>query len=294
MVGLMLFLGFAERRGEPSALRVGFGEARFDLAELGARGGEIVLALGEAAGEAGGFVERLIDGCLQRAFFVVEQRQLLARAGKLAVELDVALLGDVVLLFEDAAAFGQRTALRAFLRQLAFDLDDLRVARVDFVGQFKARALQAAVRLARQFEILAQLLHLALQRDRLLLDLIEFRAQRVVGGTRLGQHVRQAGRLRLFLFQRAQGIVERGDDLFEGVLQIVQFADLAAGVGEQIAQRLVLLAHARADVGHAFDADVFAVAVAVACAGQWPGGVCLSRLAAENLGKLSHYKASTP
>ena len=145
-LGLVLFLGFVERGGEPAAFGVGLGEARLDLAELRARGGQRVLAFGQAAGEAGGLVERLIDRDLQRALLVFEQRQLLARAGELAFELDVALFGDVELLFEDAAAFGQRAALRAFLRELALDLDDLRVARVDLVGQFEPRALQAAVR----------------------------------------------------------------------------------------------------------------------------------------------------
>src|SRR6185312_12232322 len=99
-------------------------------AELGARGGQVVLALGQAAGDAGGFIERLIDGGLQRTLFVLEQRQLLARSGELAVELDVVLLGDVELLFEDAPALGQRAALRGLLSKLALDLDDLGAARI--------------------------------------------------------------------------------------------------------------------------------------------------------------------
>ena len=87
MFGLVLLLGLVERGGEPAAFGIGFGEAGFDLAELGAGRGQRVLALGEAAGEAGGLVERLVDRDLQRALLVFQQRQLFARGGKFALEL---------------------------------------------------------------------------------------------------------------------------------------------------------------------------------------------------------------
>ena len=232
-LGLVLFLGVVEGGAEPAAVGVSFREARLDLAELGAGGGERVLAFGEAAGQAGGFVERLVDRVLQRAFVVLKQRQLLARGGKLAFQFAVELLGGVVLVLQGAAALAQRAALRGLLRELAFKLGDLRVARRDVVGQLAACALQAAVGLAREFEVFAQLLHLGLQRGRALFHLVEFGAQRVVGGARLVEHAGQAQRLGFFLFERAQRRVERRDDLLEGVLEFVEFSNLAPGVGQQ-------------------------------------------------------------
>ena len=125
MLGLALLAGLVERGGEPAAFGIGFREAGFDLAELGAGRGQRVLALGKPAGEAGGLVERLIDRDLQRAFLVVEQRQLLARGGQLALELHGTLLGAVELVLQRTAALAQGAALRAFLRQLVLDLGDL-------------------------------------------------------------------------------------------------------------------------------------------------------------------------
>jgi len=77
------------------------------------------------------------------------------------------------------------------------------------------------------------------ERGRLLFDLVEFAAQRLVSRARLVEHTGQAERLRLFLLERAQRRVERRDDLVEGFLEFVEFADLAAGVGQQVAQNFV-------------------------------------------------------
>ena len=54
LLGLPLLAGLVERGGEPAAFGVGFGEARFDFAELGTGRGQRVLALDQPAGEAGG------------------------------------------------------------------------------------------------------------------------------------------------------------------------------------------------------------------------------------------------
>ena len=142
-LGLVLFLGLVERGGEAAAFGIGFGEARLDLAELGAGRGQRVLALGQAAGEAGGLVERLVDGELQRALLVFQQRQLLARGGKFAFEFDDALFGGVELILQRAAVFAQAAALRGFLRQLALEFGDLGVAGGDVVGQLEAACFPA-------------------------------------------------------------------------------------------------------------------------------------------------------
>src|SRR5664280_2341883 len=137
------------------------------------------------------------------------------------------------------------------------EIGDLAAADGDFIGEFQARAFERAVRFARQFEVDAQFFGVRFERGCLFLDPVEFGAQRLVGRARLVEHAGEAQRLRLFLLERAQRAVERRDDLFEGFLELVEFADLAAGIAQQITQRLVFLAHARTDVGKILD-DVVA------------------------------------
>ena len=141
----MLFLRFVERGGEAAAFGIGFGEARLDLAELGAGRGQRVFGFGQAAGEAGGLVERLVDADLQRTLFVLEQRQLFARGGEFTFQFDNALLSRVELILRGAARLAERAALRGLLRQLALKFGDLHGAGGNAVEQFDARAFQAAV-----------------------------------------------------------------------------------------------------------------------------------------------------
>jgi hypothetical protein len=157
------------------------------------------------------------------------------------------------------------------------------MAAGNFVGEFQTRTFERAVRLARQFEVDAQLLRLGFNQGRLLLDLVEFGAQCLVGRARLVEHAGEAGGLRFFLLERTQRCVERLDDLVEGFLELVEFADLAAGVGQQVAQNLVFLAHARAVVGEIPDGGVIAVAISTPGAG-------LATPAAEQFRQL--YKAT--
>jgi hypothetical protein len=170
-----------------------------------------------------------------------------------------------------AVRFAERTALRSFLRQLALEFGDLHGAGGNAVEQFDARAFQATVGFARQFKVLAQLLGFAFERGRLALDLVEFGAQRVVRRPRFGEHAGKAQSLRLFQFERAQCRIERRDDLVEGILEFVEFADLAAGVAQQVAQGFVFLAHARAGIGKILGGDIAAgIAVAIAgCRARW-------------------------
>jgi hypothetical protein len=89
------------------------------------------------------------------------------------------------------------------VRELVLEIGDLAAAGGDFIGEFQARAFERAVRLARQFEVDAQFLGFGFERGCLLLDLVEFGAQRLVGRARLVEHAVEAQRLRLFLLERA-------------------------------------------------------------------------------------------
>jgi hypothetical protein len=119
-------------------------------------------------------------------------------------------------------------------------------------------------------------------------------AQRLVSGARFVEPAAEIERERLFLLERAQRRVERLHQLLEGLLEVVELADLAAGVAEEIAQGFVFLAHARADVGESLDADGGA---AVAITGGAERGESVAdgvALAAEQIRQLCHDKAPRP
>jgi hypothetical protein len=119
LLGLALLANLVERDGKLAAFGIDFGEVGFDLAELRARRGQRILALGRGAAEAGGLVEALVDGDLQGTLVVVEQRQLFAHVGDLALELDVTLFGAIVLRLQRAVVLAERTAFRGLARQLS-------------------------------------------------------------------------------------------------------------------------------------------------------------------------------
>jgi hypothetical protein len=159
----------------------------------------------------------------------------------------------------------------------------MRVAGVDVVGEFAARAFQRAAVLARKLEVFAQALDFGLERGGLLFDLVEFGAQRLVRRAAFVEHALEAEAQRLFLLERAQRVVERNDDLVEGKLEIVELADLAAGVGKKMTQGLVFFADARSDVG-----DVFKVARVVVATQAGPRRTRLWAPAAKQTRQLTH------
>jgi hypothetical protein len=87
-----------------------------------------------AAGSAGRSRQRLIDRNLQRALLVFEQGQFFARGGEFALETDYALLRDIELVLQCPTGFGNRPALRGFVRQLTVEFVDLRVTGIQVVG----------------------------------------------------------------------------------------------------------------------------------------------------------------
>ena len=65
----------------------------------------------------------------------------------------------------------------------------------------------------------------------------------------LGQRGAQARIVEFRLFERAEQVVQRIDQLAEGLLQFVERAELQPGVDQQISQRFVIAADALADIG---------------------------------------------
>src|SRR5262249_48018711 len=66
--------------------------------------------------------------------------------------------------------------------------------------------------------------------------------------------------LGLFLLERVQRGTDRLDETAESRFQIVERADATVGIDQQIAQRLVVLAYARTDLGQGRFASLFGTA----------------------------------
>ena len=65
----------------------------------------------------------------------------------------------------------------------------------------------------------------------------------------LGQRGAQARIVEFRLFERAEQVVQRIDQLAEGFLQFVEGAELQSGIDQQMSQRFVVAADAFADIG---------------------------------------------
>src|SRR6187397_2182854 len=174
------------------------------------------------------------------------------------------------------------------MSELPVKLGSVCTQRVEIVGQLQPRAFESAICLTRKLKVLAQLFDFGLKRGCFPVNLVELGAQGLVGRAGLGQHARQAQGLRFFLFKRAQRAVERRHQLVEGRLEVIEFADLAPGVGQEVAQDLVFLAHARADIGQVFNGDWVAAVAVSACQFVGPR----QAFAAKKVRQLRHNDAS--
>ena len=210
----VLFLGLVERGGQAAAFGIGFGEARLDLAELGAGRGQRVFAFGQPAGEAGDFVERLSTAsCSER--FSSSSSASFSRAPASSPSSSTMRFSARRVVLQGAPVFAQRAALAGFLRQPGFELGDLGRTCGNFVGH-GAGAFSDRL-LARQLDVLA--------RSRPRFERLAFsrpgRIRRAASDRRARfiQHAGEAERLRFFLLERAQRGVERSDQLIEGLLR---------------------------------------------------------------------------
>src|SRR6185312_754400 len=168
------------------------------------------------------------------------QNETLARGGKLALEIDDALAGDVEVLLDGAAGFARGAALGRLLLEPTLDLGDVRLSRFQLLRGLVARAFERAAGLSRELEVAAQTRDLRIELRRLALDLIELAAQFVIGRALLVEPAGERHGLRFLGLERPQGRVEGQDKFVEGLLELVELADLAAGVGQKVTQHLVL------------------------------------------------------
>ncbi len=176
------------------------------------------------------------------------------------------LVRRVRLLGERLVLFRQRLPVAGFLRKFALQRGALGAVGRELAGQLGPGGLERAADLLGQLQFLAQPLVVAFERRRLLLHLVIFGSQHVIGGAALVERGGEPDRLGLFLLQRPQRLVDRRDDLAERFHRVVELDHLVLGIDEQIAQRLVLFTHAHADVREALDVIAAAVAVLRFCA----------------------------
>ena len=92
--------------------------------------------------------------------------------------------------------------------------------------------------------------------------------------------------------ERPQSLVRGLHDLDEGVLEFVEFVDLAPGVDEEVAQGLVFLAEAHAHIGEAVGFEAVSTPLSWMAASEvtpesasLPDSGCL---ASKELGELTH------
>ena len=127
-LGLMLLAQLVERGTQPRAIGMRLGEVALDLGKLRAGRGKRIVGLGELAGEAGDFCERLLERGLQRLLFIFEQRDALARGGEVALQGDIALFRGVELIGQGALVVGEGLALRGLLSEFALELANVRTS----------------------------------------------------------------------------------------------------------------------------------------------------------------------
>ena len=161
---------------------------------------------------------------------------------------------------QNLVRLAQRPAVGRLLRQLAFEIGDLRTRSNDLAGEFRLVGLQAARRLLHQCQVAAKLFARAFQFRRPFFDCAVVAAQAVVAGAKIRERVAQPEILGLFLLERLQRGADGLDETAESRFEIVERADATVGIDQQIAQRLVVLAYARADVGESRFVDFFGAA----------------------------------
>ena len=114
------------RGGERGALILGGSQADVHLFEPRTRRSQGILAFREAARQARGLGERLVKRGLQRALVVFHQQQFFPRLRAVGLQFDDPLVGGVGVIEQNLVRLAQRPAIGSLLRQLAFEVGDLR------------------------------------------------------------------------------------------------------------------------------------------------------------------------
>ena len=248
-VALVALVDLVQRGDQPGTLDIGFVDGGFGVAQAALHGVEARFGFGQLARHAGDFGARFVELALLRAFFVVGDQQPLARGAEIGFERDHAFFGDHQPLVEAAVFVAQGGAFAGALRQIRFEIGDLRARGGEIDGEVGLGRLQRAQQALRGGEILAQRLTVALRCRQLLLEIADLVAQFAVRGARIVEHRLQADFFGLFGFEIAQRLADRIDQFADRSLDRVELADLVVGVEQHVAQRFVIAAELAAERG---------------------------------------------
>jgi hypothetical protein len=136
---------------------------------------------------------------------------------------------------QNLVGLAQRAGIGSLLRQLALEIGDFRPRGDDFAGKFRFLRLEAARGLLRQAQVPAKLLARVRQFRRALFERAVVAVHGLVAGAKLGERVAQANIVGFFLLERIQRPADGLHEVAEGLLEIVERANAAIGIDQQIA-----------------------------------------------------------
>src|SRR5262245_14325807 len=229
--GLMALVGLIARGRQRDALVLGSRQADIHLLQPRPRGGQGVLAFGEATRQARRLCQRLIERRLQQALVILQQQELFPHERAFGLQFHNPLIGASGVIDENLVGLAQGPAIGGLLRQLALEIGDLRTRRHDFAGELGFVTLETAHGLLRQRQFPAHLLARASEFGRPLFQradvgaLAQFGAHALLAGAKLRQRIAQADIVALFLFQRLQRRADGLDQVAEGIFEIIERAD---------------------------------------------------------------------
>src|SRR5262249_34774295 len=161
--GLMSLVGLVAGGRQRDALVLGGSQADVHLLQPRPRGGQSVLAFGEATRQARRLCQRLIERRLQRALVVLQQQELFPDERAFGLQFHNPFVGAMGVIDKNLIGLAQRATIGGLLRQLALEIGDLRTHRHDFAGELGLVTFEPARGLLRQRQFPAQLLAHAFQ-----------------------------------------------------------------------------------------------------------------------------------
>ena len=156
--------------------------------------------------------------------------------------------------FSTQQGFTERPALSRVLRQLTVKFGDL--SRRALISSVSSSRVLSSAQFASRGE-----LQIFAQSSRFTFEYHSFRSGRI---PRAASHrlcalppaFQTNHRLGFFCSRARRVLLSTATGFLESLLEVVELADLSAGVSQQIAQDLVFLTHPRTDVGQAFHRDI--------------------------------------
>jgi hypothetical protein len=197
---------------------------------------------------------------LQGALVTLQQRQLLPGKRVIGLQFGDPLVGAVDTVDENLIRLAQPSGIGSHLHQPTFKIGDHGACGRELAAELGVTALQRTRGKLRRRQFMAKRVVVARRFCGPFLKRLAVRTHRFVARAKPGERAAQADIVGYFLLQRPQHGADGLDDVAEGIFDIVERSDPTAGVGQQIPQRLIVGADARAKFGRCRIAACFDVA----------------------------------